>query len=400
MARLLSSGFQNRLFLARTACSYLLRSHKRTKGNMMRLSMHNRAASATEYGLLVGLISILAISAVLQYGTTAKDTFDGLAKEVANKEAGGRAGAGSESAGGSEPVTDSECYDPTNVGTIAPVGTGSVCEGMLIVDNTMLRAVASSEAGGDESYAITGPDNNSYTFANSQSNIFTGQVTDFSNLFRLDNGFNQDISYWDTSSVIDMSGMFISASAFNQDISGWDTSSVADMSLMFFNAEAFNQNIGGWDTSSVADMSSMFSFTDAFNQDISAWNTSSVTDMGKMFSYTTAFNQDISSWDTSIVTDMHQMFFETSAFNQDIGSWDTSSATEMWGMFGHANAFNQDISFWDTSSVTAMHGMFQNAVAFNQNLSGWTVNPNVTLCQNFAANAGALTPPNFQNCTP
>ncbi|MFT4244428.1 MAG: hypothetical protein ACMXYB_03160 [Candidatus Woesearchaeota archaeon] len=74
------------------------------------------------------------------------------------------------------------CYHPSNVGSI---GEGAPCENMLIVDNDLLREVASSSVGGDESFEILGPDGNTYTFGNSSFNIFTGQVTDMSNLLRI-----------------------------------------------------------------------------------------------------------------------------------------------------------------------------------------------------------------------
>ncbi|WP_420271342.1 BspA family leucine-rich repeat surface protein, partial [Moritella viscosa] len=64
--------------------------------------------------------------------------------------------------------------------------------------------------------------------------------------------FNQDISYWDTSSVTNMSSMFESSKAFNQDINRWDISSVTDMSKMFYQAESFEKsNVESWDLSGV-----------------------------------------------------------------------------------------------------------------------------------------------------
>jgi len=296
----------------------------------MRLFTNDTAASATEYGRLTRLIGIVAIGAVFSYGTTAEG-----------------AGADSETAGGSEQATTIACYDPVSVGL---VGNSGVCDGMLIVDDTALRAAASSEAGGDESYAITGPDHNAYTFADSAYNVFTGQVTNFAALFQRDADFNDDIGYWDTSSVTDMSNMFESTESFNQDIRDWDTSSVTNMIGVFQRASSFNQDISGWNTSSV--------------------------------------------------TDMFGMFQLANSFNQDIGGWDTSNVTRTSFMFREATAFNQDISGWDTSRVKAMSGMFNSAELFKQDLSGWTVNPNVTACWDFADYSNALTAPNFSNCTP
>ena len=342
----------------------------------MKLSMNTKAASATEYGMLVGLVAVTGISAVFGFGTLVKDSFESTTSTLSTEVGGGSA---------NEPIvlaangTAENCYDPSNVNTIGQDGwTG--CEGMLIVDNVALRAAASSSTDGDGSFSITGPDGSTeYTFANSQYDVFTGQVTDFSSVFR-DTTFNQDISYWDTSRATDMSMMFGYNSAFNQDISGWDTSSVTNMRGMFSFTDTFNQDIGGWDTSSVTTMELMFMRAVAFNQDIGGWDTSSVTNMANMFN-------------TLGVAD---------AFNQDIGGWDTSSVTNMDGMLSGADAFNQDISGWDTSSVTTMDEILVYANAFNQDLSGWNVNPNVTSCENFAfpGDAFTLPRPSFANCSP
>jgi hypothetical protein len=136
------------------------------------------------------------------------------------------------------------CLAPSSVGLIGEVGwTG--CEGMLIVDDTLLRSAGSVAAGGDGSFALTGPDAETYTFTDSARNVFTGQATDFSDLFAV-TGFDGDIGYWSTSSVTDMSGMARSASQFNAPIDGWDTSNVSLMDRAFEAASSFNQDLSGW----------------------------------------------------------------------------------------------------------------------------------------------------------
>lgn len=136
------------------------------------------------------------------------------------------------------------CMAPASVGLIGSPGwTG--CEGMLIVDDVMLRAAASPEAGGDGSFAITGPDAQVYTFADSDRDLFTGQVTNMSDLFAL-TPFSGDVGYWSTSSVTRMDGMARSASLFNAPIGGWDTSRVTTMSRMFDGAADFNRDLSGW----------------------------------------------------------------------------------------------------------------------------------------------------------
>ena len=240
------------------------------------------------------------------------------------------------------------CDDPANVDT---VGNAPGCQGMLIVDDSALRSAASENADPSGGYQSGGAGHGNfeishasgtYTFADNNKNIFTGQVEDMSHLFRGTN-FHGDIGYWDVSGVKDMSYMFYDT-PFNQDISGWDVSNVENMGNLFYNTP-FNQDIGGWDVSSVKSMSGMF--------------------------YNTPFNKDISNWVVSNVTAMYSTF-KNSSFNQYIGSWDVSNATNMGGTF-EGSSFNQDIGSWDVSNVTWMGEMFKNSSSFNQDLSGWCV---------------------------
>jgi len=204
----------------------------------------------------------------------------------------------------------------------------------------------------------------------------TSNVTSMSSMFLNAYDFDQNIGYWDTSKVIDMSHMFNGNWSFNQPIGNWDTSSVTNMSSMFTNDEdddepEFNQFIGKWDTSSVTNMSSMFEDAYGFDQDISLWNTSNVINMSYMFSDAIAFNQDISNWNTSKVTDMNGMFAYADNFNNDITNWNVSSVIDMSNMFRGNSTFDQDISSWNTSNVTDMSYMFAYAIAFNQDISNW-----------------------------
>ena len=212
---------------------------------------------------------------------------------------------------------------------------------------------------------------------NDLSTVITSCVTDFSDLFFDNFGFNGDIRFWDTSKATNMSYMFHNATSFNQNISGWDTSNVTTMEWMFQNASSFNQDIGSWDVGNVRTMLFMFASAEKFNQDISGWDTSSVTNMSAMFAGANAFNQNISGWDVSNVWTMSGMFLNATSFNQPIGSWNTGSLTSAFRMFEGATSFNQNISGWDVSKVTNMQSMFKNATSFNQPLSTWSLK-NVT----------------------
>jgi surface protein len=268
--------------------------------------------------------------------------------------------------------TAADCYDSANVGTIGQASwTG--CEGMLIVDNSLIRSASSSSVGlGDSSFDLDGPDGNTYTFEDTAFNIFTGQVTSLYGLF-YNTSFNGDIGYWDTSNNTSLFYTFFGNSSFNQDIGSWDTSSVTTGYYAFYNAPSFNQDISGWDTSSLTDMRNMFQNASAFNQEIGGWDTSKVTRMQSAFSGATAFNGNISTWNTSSVTDMSSMFANAASFNQPVGSWDVSAVTNTSGMFMNADAFNQDLNAWNTASLTTMGSMFVNADSFNSGVGNWNI---------------------------
>lgn len=292
------------------------------------------------------------------------------------QDAAGNVGLGLDSASVGLTVLSS-CYQSANINT---VGVTGVCDGQLIVNRQMLLDALATDDGSDRVITHDGTD---YSFGNSSVNVFTGQVTDMSELFKDNGTFDGAIGYWDPRRVTNMRQIFYRAYAFSQDIGGWDTGRVTDMSEMFGGVDpddpmdttyypvAFNRDIGGWDTGSVINMSFMFSYAHVFNQDIGGWDTTSVTDMRGMFAYAVVFNQPIGDWETHKVTTTEGMFIYATAFNQDIGDWYTSNVTLMDGMFVFASAFNQNIADWDTSSVTDMNGMFIYAKAFNQDIGSW-----------------------------
>ena len=106
--------------------------------------------------------------------------------------------------------TSADCYSASS----NTIGSSGQCNGMLIVDRTMLDTAIA-----DNSFSITGPDGNLYTFADSAYNIFTGQMTSLYGLFRDKTSFNADIGYWDVSNVKSIGSMFRLAFKFNGNIS-------------------------------------------------------------------------------------------------------------------------------------------------------------------------------------
>ena len=182
--------------------------------------------------------------------------------------------------GGEEAETSvNYCDARLNPYLIGTLGTSGDCAGLLIVDNTMLKAAASSSVGGDASFDFKPQDSyTSHTHVTYDfSQIYTGNVTDMRWIFAHTQSFTQDIRSWDVSRVVHMQQMFRSAEYFNQDLSSWDVSSVTDMSYMFHQTNTFDQDLSAWDVSSVTDMRLMFNEAKAFAHDLSAWNVCNVS---------------------------------------------------------------------------------------------------------------------------
>lgn len=259
-----------------------------------KIKNNTKGAGLVEYGILVGLIAVLAITSVLVLGGRTRDTFDEVSQTVSDELAYAQFG---------NAAFQYQCEDPANVGTVADERWGD-CAGKLLVTTEMLRAAAASPAqcsydpgcpGGDGSFAVQGPDGQFYGFENGPQTVYTSFVTDMSFLFA-GTAFNGDISHWNTSSVTNFDEMFRNNADFNQNVSSWDTSSATSMANMFDFATAFNQNIGSWDVSNVTTFNAMFNAATAFNQNIGGWDTSSATGMFEMFRSAAQFDQDISGW--------------------------------------------------------------------------------------------------------
>tara|TARA_B100000965_G_scaffold359293_2_gene339258 strand:+ start:18550 stop:22197 length:3648 start_codon:yes stop_codon:yes gene_type:complete len=238
-----------------------------------------------------------------------------------------------------------------NCQNIGERGTSGSCNGKLIVSRVNLDAAIAAGT-----YSVSGPDQNgniiSYTFAEGGAgDIYTGNITDFSKLFKGKRTFNQDIGYWDTSNGTNMMEMFANARRFNQDISNWDVSRVTHMNAMFINARFFNQDINNWDVSNVQQMNRMFREARRFNQSLNSWNVGNVTQMADMFRAAKVFNGNISSWDTSKVKNFIGTFHSAQKFNQDISNWNVTSATRMQRFLRSNPVFNQDLSGWDVRKI-------------------------------------------------
>ena len=133
------------------------------------------------------------------------------------------------------------------------------------------------------------------------------EVTDLSDLFEFQAGFNEDLSRWNVSSVVTMRGM-LAGTSYNGDISSWNVSSVVEMNSLFADATSFNGDLSSWNVSHVVDMARMFNGATSFNGDLSSWSVSNVVTMYRMFSGATSFDRQLGrAWSTS-TADKHFMF--------------------------------------------------------------------------------------------
>jgi len=399
-------------------------------------SQNDRGASLVEYGVVLGLVGLVATSASHGIGEEISNLFDGVASSVAFASITVSSDTGNP-------------YDPdafvfevsTATGAVFPSAGGTIeidwgdetanstCTTTYVINPGSYLTCAYPEAGTYQ-ISITG-DMSGYghfsssayksditrllqwgnTGLNDLTNSFYGAVnladvpgnlppgvTNLTGSFQFATTLNDpDISSWDTSNVTSVERMFADATSFDQDLNGWNVSSVTSFQSMFNGATAFSPGLPDWDTSSATSFGSMFR-SSTYNGDIAAWDTSSVESMYGMFYDNGTFNRDISGWDVSQVQSFGRMFRNASSFSQDISGWDVSSATNMLSMFNSASSFSADLSAWDVSSVTNMEHMFYMAPGVAADLSGWCVPLMVTPQTAFSTGSSIVADPVWGSC--
>jgi surface protein len=205
------------------------------------------------------------------------------------------------------------------------------------------------------------------------------------------------IGDWNTTGVTSMNNAFKVANnvtnGFNEDISGWDTSNVTSTYAMFFDQTSFNQPIGSWDVSSVTAASNMFRSCESFNQPLNSWNTSSFADINSLFFRCLVFNQPLNSWDTSNVTNLATTFYGAFDFNQDLSSWNTGSVTSLFYTFRTASSFNQNLGSWDITNVSTLSNIFKDTALDTSNYDLMLIAWESSLQTQFPNGAGYLKIP-------
>ena len=112
---------------------------------------------------------------------------------------------------------------------------------------------------GDTYTAVDNTTLRDLTNADDYTKVVTSLCTDFQDLFRANQIFNQNIGSWDTSNVTNYLRMFYNADSFNQDISNWDVSNATNMDVMFRFNGGFNQDLSSWCVSQFATEPNNFS---------------------------------------------------------------------------------------------------------------------------------------------
>lgn len=258
-------------------------------------------------------------------------------------------------------IVDENCYSSDNIGK---VGNFDGCRGVLIVDNNMLYDIIQN--GG---YYADGK-------LWQEDEVFTGQVTDFSQLFANISDKTFNVANWDTSNVTNMYRTFYNSKNLVVNARHWDTSSLTSLRDTFRDSSNTYVSLEDWNTSNVSHLWGTFLDARDLDMDLSQWDTSSVKTMERTFSGTNLNYHSIASWDTSKVIDMESMFSRYSGPQPiDMSDFDLSSLRDTSTMFNvfRGELVKGSLENLDVSNVTNMHAMFRNTNGIDDDLSCWDV---------------------------
>jgi Flp pilus assembly pilin Flp len=385
----------------------------------MRTMKNQKGAAFTEYAILAGGLSIVAISTIYALGESNSETLRRAAEQIEETREEGASGGGSSPAPAPNPEPDPgidgamrltynasnsqvtlPLYDTVNV-SIDWGGPSSTCPTTVssagdvdctynepgtytvAIEGTLTQFGSPAWSPVSNAGNLISVDNWGETGLTSLHQAFKGAsnlasvptslpatVTSLSGTFT-NSGYNgTEVVSWDTSNVDNMSYTFAGTN-FNQDISGWRTENVGTMEGMFMDASVFDQPIGNWTTTSLHNTGYMFQNAVKFNKNLDGWSMGGVTWAEKMFSGATDFDGNVSTWNMSQARNVVDMFKNATSFNGAIGSWDTMNFEYMTGMFRNATSFDANIGGWNVANVYHMNNVFQGATSFSQDLGSW-----------------------------
>jgi surface protein len=331
-----------------------------------------KGASAVEYGVVVGLVSLVAIGSVLRVAQEVEGLLLSAETEISTN------------------ITERGeamvlLYNAANGSVTLPLEGAVDVEidwGDYHANKNCPRRIVFSGVGdnGDTTCVYAEPGNYRVIVKGSVDRFGSRSAPqqDIENLVAV-----QD---WGNLGLTSLENAFYGAINL-QEVPDYLPTGITRLSSTFRDAAAFDDDIGGWDTSAVTHMDYMFRGADGFNKPIDSWDVSSVEYMQKMFRYARSFNQDLNSWTVASVRSMNQMFYGAEAFNGNVSDWILSPLNTNFNMmFREAKNFNGDVTQWNVSNVSNFDQMFQDAWSFDQDLSGWCVSSASTYTD-FALNA-------------
>jgi|MDSZ01.1.fsa_nt_gb surface protein len=232
-------------------------------------------------------------------------------------------------------------------------------------------------------------------------------VTQITQMFAVNDNFNQPLNNWDTSNIKFFERAFDQATSFSQDLNNWDVSRGEKFSYIF-NGSAMNGDVSTWTFREDGPIESEYMFGNCpilfeGGKDLSGWNTSQFNNLFGMF-YNSAtkrraywgevdpsklthlyngayyypnWSPNVGGWNVSNVTSFSNTFFTAGTFNDDISGWDVGKGTSFVRFVKTCFEFDQNLSSWNMSSATTLHEMFSGCVSFNNGgdsgINNWDV---------------------------
>lgn len=267
---------------------------------LKRIKKNEKGQGLVEYGLILALVSIVAIGVLGALGGKIEGTFRNVNKSL-----------------------DTSVVAPPLEDTAPPLDDASYT---WIADATYGYTSTNPAHTGNGYYKYTGSASevliphtiHGHSMTN-YHNMFRASpvvkvintnpnITSMSQMFRESTAV-LDLSELNTENVTNMDRMFTSLQAVSIDVSMLNTSKVTSMIGMFASPFVKEITFGGFDTSNVVNMSTMFTGLTATTLDLSGFNTSNVETMNGTFSMITTPTLDLSGFDLSKLANYNNIFY-------------------------------------------------------------------------------------------